>query len=276
MKIQVASDLHLEFIAKNFPGESLISPAPDADVLVLAGDIAIGAMAVDLFADWPVPAVYVAGNHEFYDGDIDDIEAQLRHACEGTQVHFLEKDAVILGGCRFLGTALWTDYVLNVARGVSVDVSMSEARTVMLDHKVIRYGGFRFAPVDALLRHEASLAWLKDQLEQPFDGPMVVVTHNGVHPLSVHPKYADEVASASFVSNLGLLLAKAPLWVHGHVHDSFDYRVDGSRVVANPRGYPENHREVNIASWLRFENQGFDPQLVIEFDEHRAFAAITS
>ena len=27
------------------------------------------------------------------------------------------------------------------------------------------------------------------------------------------------------------------LWIHGHTHDVFDYRVQGARVVCNPRGY---------------------------------------
>ena len=166
MKIQLASDLHIEFLADALPGTTFLAPAPDANVLVLAGDIAVGANAIELFADWPVPVLYVAGNHECYGRDIDDVEAQLRHAAEGTQVHFLEMDAVVLDGCRYLGTTLWTDYALYEARGVSVDAAMSEARMAMMDHKVIGYGGFRFAPVYALMRHEAALAWLKARLNR--------------------------------------------------------------------------------------------------------------
>ena len=64
MRIQLASDLHLEYLNRQFPGERLIAPAHGADVLVLAGDIGLGSMAVDLFKDWPVPVQYVAGNLE--------------------------------------------------------------------------------------------------------------------------------------------------------------------------------------------------------------------
>ncbi|MCI0150369.1 hypothetical protein KNO81_31350 [Paraburkholderia sediminicola] len=64
MRIQLASDLHLEFLARQFPDERLIAPAYGADVLVLAGDISVGSAAVELFKDWPVPVLYVAGNHE--------------------------------------------------------------------------------------------------------------------------------------------------------------------------------------------------------------------
>ena len=56
MKLQIASDLHLEFLQRLFPGERLMSPAYSADLLVLAGDIANGTEAIELFRDWPVPS----------------------------------------------------------------------------------------------------------------------------------------------------------------------------------------------------------------------------
>ena len=65
MKIQLASDLHLEFLEK-FPGARIIEPALGADLLVLAGDIHNGTKAIEHFVDWPVPVIYLAGNHEFY------------------------------------------------------------------------------------------------------------------------------------------------------------------------------------------------------------------
>ena len=51
LRIQLASDLHLEFLESCFPGERLIAPAADADLLVLAGDVANGIRAIELFAD---------------------------------------------------------------------------------------------------------------------------------------------------------------------------------------------------------------------------------
>ena len=48
--------------------------------------------------------------------------------------------------------------------------------------------------------------------------------------------------------------ARASLWVHGHTHDSFDYTVNGTRVVCNPRGYAKNGVD---------ENAGFDPNFTI-------------
>ncbi|MEO8655932.1 MAG: metallophosphoesterase, partial [Ramlibacter sp.] len=48
---------------------------------------------------------------------------------------------------------------------------------------------------------------------------------------------------------------RVQLWIHGHTHDSFDYRMNGTRVVCNPRGYAKNG--VN-------ENARFDPDFIAE------------
>lgn len=110
MKIQLASDLHLDFLQRDFPGERLIAPARGADLLVLAGDIANGTQAIELFKDWPVPVLYLAGNHEFYGCSLDQTRIELRHAAKDTSAHFLDNDVLSFGGVRFLGYTLWTDY----------------------------------------------------------------------------------------------------------------------------------------------------------------------
>lgn len=263
MKIQIASDLHLEFLQRDFPGETLITPHPDADVLVLAGDIASGTQVIDLFARWPVPVLHVMGNHEAYGRDIQKLEDELRAAAARTQIHFLENDRIDIDGVRFLGTTLWTDYALFAGEGRSIDAAMNAARSFMVDHTEIRLNRQPFAPIDALLRHDAARAWLTAELAVPFDGPTVVVTHHGVHRQSIHPRYAGDLVNASFVSDLSALLAQAALWIHGHVHDSFDYRVGQSRVVVNPRGYALNRHTVNTVRALRFENAAFDPMKLV-------------
>ena len=106
LKIQLASDLHLEFLQHEFPGERLIAPVPGGDVLVLAGDIANGADACRLFADWRgalrVPVVYVCGNHELYGHHIEPMYQRLREGAALNNIHFLENDSVVIGGVRFL------------------------------------------------------------------------------------------------------------------------------------------------------------------------------
>lgn len=238
-----------------FPGETLIAPAVEADVLVLAGDIAQGTRAIGLFKDWPVPVVYLAGNHEFYGLEFEDTRAALRAAAAGTHVTFLDNEVADFGGVRFLGTTLWTDYRLELNR--TQRQLMETAETRLNDHFQIRCRPGKFTPQRALAEHELSRAWLEGELARPYDGKTVVISHHGPHRLSVHPRYAGEPLNACFVSDLSDLLRQADLWVHGHVHDSFDYNVLGCRVVANPAGYAMNRRSVDHAKELVFENKAF-------------------
>ena len=84
-----------------------------------------------------------------------------------------------------------------------------------------------------------------------------MVTHHAPSPRSIHPRFAGSVINACFISDAERLIdgARADLWIHGHTHDSFDYNVNGTRVLCNPRGYAKDG--VN-------ENASFDADLVVE------------
>ncbi len=270
MIIQLASDLHLERLARRFPSETLIRPAPEADLLVLAGDIAAGADGVRLFADWPVPVLYVPGNHEFFDADWQRTREELRRAAEGTRVSLLDGDECRFGGVRWLGCTLWTDYALD--EQLDAGEQMQACARRMRDHAVIHVGARLFKPEDALAEHRRCRAWLEASLAQPFDGPTVVITHHAPSARSVHPRFAGHPVNPAYASRLEPLLAGARAWLHGHVHDSFDYLVPGSggracRVVANPRGNARRIEQAAGAAELEFENPAFRPECLIRLGE---------
>jgi len=261
MRIQLASDLHLEFIGRSHPGARLVEPAPGAELLVLAGDIHNGVKGIEAFADWPVPVLYIAGNHEYYDHAWEQTRVDLSRACVGTNVSFLDNDVVELGDVRFLGCTLWTDFALV---DTPLDSAMAAVERGLADYRVI---GTRSGPLRArqtLADHEASRRWLAAELSRPFAGDTVVVTHHGPHPLSIHPRFAAHPLNAGFVSDLTPLLGGADLWLHGHTHDSFDYRVGRCRVVANPAGYIVNRMAATAGSGWQLENPTFDAMQVVE------------
>lgn len=259
MKIHIASDLHLDLLQQRFPGYRVIEPA--GDLLVIAGDIHSGLGALDSFGDWPVPVVYVIGNHESYHHDYDELIAQLRERSAGTSLRLLERDSVVIDGVRVLGCCLWTDY--RVMGGEREEL-MAQANSLLYDHRLIRHGEGLFMAADALREHETSRAWLQAELARPFDGKTVVVTHHGPHPASIHPRFEGSAVNAAFVSDLSALMGQASLWIHGHVHDSFDYVVAGTRVVANPRGYARNRNAAEHPDRIEWENPLFDPALLVE------------
>ena len=230
MKLHILNDLHIEF-------DTFDPPESAADVVILAGDIGEGLgglqWASDHFADRPV--IYVPGNHEFYHHDINLIE-ELK-AVAPANIHVLNDDQVVMDGVRFLGAVLWTDFAL-FGEGERY-FSMQRAKQSMSDFSIIQNDGKHFMPKDAARLHEESRAWLENNLTEAFDGKTVVITHHAPSAQSIHPRYTNDALTPAFASNLESLLDTEglALWVHGHMHDPFDYEIYGTRVVCNPRGY---------------------------------------
>jgi len=252
MKLNILSDLHLGFGAMDWP-------VNDADVVVLAGDIARPREAVAWALKFDKPVLYVPGNHEFYGSSIDGALQELQYLCQGTQVQVLHNRELVMGGVRFLGSTLWTDFELfdNPQRR---SAAKAEAQRLMRDFSRIRARESSpeiFTPDDSvrLFRHHA--AWLESRLAGIHAGPTVVITHHAPSRHSIHPRFADSLLNACFVSDAAHLLGadRVSLWIHGHTHDSFDHQVNGTRVVCNARGYARNG--VN-------ENAAFDPDLIVE------------
>lgn len=260
MRIQFASDLHLEFFPSRFDAVTTLPFAEGADVLVLAGDIHKRDRAIELFRTWPVPVIYVHGNHEHYKEHIWRNTAKLRLASAANNIHYLENNAWVYHNVRFLGCALWTDYELF---GNS-KAAMLNAEEFLNDHKLISTHYKRFAPSDALAIHRESRRWLETKLNEAFEGKTVIITHHAPHGGSIAVEFANDPLSPSFASDLTDLMGKASLWIHGHVHSSFDYVVNGTRIVANPRGYPINTRTARCVSEVRYANERFIPNSVID------------
>ncbi|MDI1274495.1 metallophosphoesterase [Polaromonas sp.] len=234
MKLNILSDLHLSRGALDVPRN-------DADVVILAGDIARPKEAVSWALEFAKPVLYVPGNHEFYDGSIVGAAAELKKLCAGTAIHVLDNDQVILEGVRFLGTTLWTDFMLR-PDGEERTLAMQEAQRFMRDFNKIHIDEAAprlFTPDDAAALCRADVHWLESRLAEPHAGPTVVITHHAPSRQSIHSRFAGSLLNGCFVSDLQHLadVQRTQLWVHGHTHDSFDYLLNGTRVVCNPRGY---------------------------------------
>ena len=252
MKIQLLSDLHLEQHADFQP-----VPAPDADLLVLAGDIGsyqrgsvlpvLGDVDFGLarFAGWPVPVVYVPGNHE-YDGlDVDDAHQRLRESCERLGLVWLEREARVIGGVRFVGTTLWADFDALAPCGPTATLSeqwQAREKAFRAANHYLRIagatrGGQPFLAAEVREQALRCQGWLRAALAQPFDGRTVVVTHFAPSLHSADPRYGLAPGTAGFCNALDDLLPHADLWLHGHLHCPIDYTSGRCRVVANPLGY---------------------------------------
>ncbi|RON14815.1 metallophosphoesterase family protein [Pseudomonas frederiksbergensis] len=228
MKLRIYSDLHLWF--------ARFDPVPsDADVVILAGDIDIKSRGVKWANEvFKCPVIYVCGNHEFYGGHIDHTLQKMKVAA-APHVHVLENQVLLLGKTRFLVTTAWTDY----SSTGDVVAAKRIAWDWMNDFTVIRtdVNFRRLRPDDLIAKSQAAYAWLTEELDKPFDGKTVVVTHHA----PVLDYVGDELPAhliAAYANNWPELVAQADLWVYGHTHIAADFVKRGCRVVSNPRGYP--------------------------------------
>jgi Calcineurin-like phosphoesterase len=262
MKLQLLSDLHLE--TERFSPE----PAPQAELLVLAGDIDSTWAAYERFAGWPVPVLVVAGNHEADGRDVDQAYAGLQALCERQGFIWLEKRSWLHTDnkgqrTRFVGTTRWSDFDTF---GADQRERAQRAATYFLRLMASTRAG---KPLDAAAVRELGLAdraWLEAELGKSSAGKApqdtwhktVVVTHFAPSLRSADSRYGNQPGTASFCNADDDLLPRADLWLHGHLHCRHDYRVDrpgrlATRVVCNARGLEK-----------KGEPLGFDPLRVVE------------
>lgn len=252
MKIQIVSDLHLSLAPCFLPNVG-------ADLLILAGDIHRPVEAMAWAKKLALPIVYVPGNHEYYGSNLAATDQLLRQLSQGSNVTLLNGDEHHIDGVRVLGATLWTDFLFN-GEGAACQQAMEAAQRFSRDFTRIaadEQGLDTFTPSHCAAVFQRHVAWLEARLAEPFDGVTLVVTHFAPSAGSVAPQFAGSPLNACFVSDLEALVEKsgAALWVHGHTHDSFDYRIGATRVVANPRGYVKDGKT---------ENAAFNPGLTVE------------
>lgn len=247
MRLLILSDLHFE--KHRDGGFSFVESLPstdEVDVCILAGDIANARGipgALGLFCDRYRHVLYTHGNHEYYDSDRESVLGWTWDAVEKfdnltwlhTQSELRGAGAVEIEGQRFIGSTLWFKKATRAG-----------LQKYMNDFEVI----------------EDFESWVYDEnaetrayLDKELGPDDVVVTHHLPTYKSVHALFEGEPLNAYFVCNMEPLIKRVQpkLWVHGHTHFSWDYRIGKTRIVCNPFGYVR-----------REENAGFDFSRVIE------------
>lgn len=263
MKLHILSDLHIDSYQKRgLPLGSI--PATEADVIILAGDISNSSMGMQWAKEQAKclgkPMLYVSGNHEYYGENIDTFDSSLAKMAANTEVIYLQTQQYDHAGWRFLGCTMWTGFEFGIRPDLLGTGSERAKKNLMLlaqahmrDYQGIRSTEGLLTPEMVLDLHMQHKAWLKNALIQAHKEniPTVAIVHHGVSEQSVAEKYANDPSNAAFINDFSGWMAEpwAPkLWVHGHVHDAFDYQCGNTRVVVNPRAYPSE-----ISSTLDFD-----------------------
>lgn len=259
MRIQIASDLHLEGCPGHLPGEAAFRPVRDRDLLILAGDIGVAMKA------WPFvereletsPVIYVPGNHEYYTKSRRaDVDANWRR-CAKTHpdLHYLVGEGVEIDGVRFWGAPWYSDlwgiapdcpsgahYHRNVERGINDFWPL--------------WGGGEWS----LARHIDHHLMQTDALQSQAGRVDVVITHWPPTKAAIHPKFDGDALNPYFINDEPDLVREigATAWISGHTHEAYDYQEGPTRCIGNPTGYLGEERQSRL----------FRPDRIVEVRHH--------
>lgn len=256
MRLTYMSDLHLET-------ETYVPRFAGGEVLVIAGDLcharcldpartdgySVAQRArVMRFLDAAraafVHIVMVPGNHEHYDGVFEDTSGLLRRHLPGVTV--LDDEVSEIGGVRFFGSTLWTNFSGGDA-GV-----LDGVRRRMGEYFFVKTQGAldargrpaKFRPEDALAAHGRGWSALEAALAGAGGRPTVVITHHAPSVLGANAKHKGDALDAAYYSALDDQVARlsaVPVWIHGHTHVARRYRIGGVEVCTNARGFASKH-----------------------------------
>ena len=264
MKIDLCSDLHLEFADLALPGGDVLVVAgdlfeaknlrrdryePDQDLVVFdfenpqkRSDRFYRFIAEECSAKYR-ETVLVMGNHEHYGFRLEKTADHIRSQLPGN-VTLLENNKHVIDGVLFVGATMWTDLNRNdpVTHQVLAN-SMNDYRQIT-QHDRAKNAYYKLTTQRTLAEHRNSMRYFKQVLadnQAAAQLPVVMVTHHAPSTQSIKPRYQDDrEMNGGYSSDLSEFILDHPeiaVWVHGHTHDRFCYRVGSTQVLCNPRGY---------------------------------------
>lgn len=242
MKIDIASDIHLEFT--HYPLDN-----SDSDVLILGGDTFVTSRYadVDKYRKFMIEAssiypdiIFIMGNHEYYYGEVDSTLSLTRHfLSEFPNVHLLERQSIKINDVTFIGGTMWTDMndydVMTMARCVA---SLNDFKVIK---QRVNHEEVAIYPEFFIEEFNSFVEYVSNQIIHNEDEKYVVCTHHCPSRQSTPKEYENNYElNGGFSSNLDSFISQLPqikLWTHGHTHFNFDYTIGGTRIICNPRGY---------------------------------------
>ncbi|KAL0484621.1 Ser/Thr protein phosphatase [Acrasis kona] len=252
VKLQIASDLHLEFSRYDFDVKRI------GNCLALVGDI--GSPLAENYKSFIAKqsekyehVFVVAGNHEYYKGEYHTCNNLIQDICsEFPNVHFLKSTSYLYQTqssrpIRFLGCTLWS----NVPEEHSLTVYQEFNDYYQI--KVDVNGKKRLLEVEDTNKwHREQVSWLKSEIAKAKENNerVVVLTHHA--PLmkgTSRPQLEQKNRSINyaFATDLSDMMdgSRIELWAYGHTHYNNVQNINGTICVSNQAGYVhEEEKEV--------------------------------
>lgn len=239
LKIQYASDLHLEFPGnKEFLKQHPLQPV--GDVLVLAGDIvpfAVMDKHQDFFsflADNFKTTYWLPGNHEYYHVDIAEKSGVLNEAIR-SNVFWVNNTSVLHEHVKLVFSTLWS----RISPGYQWQIERS-----LSDFHVIKHKGYRFSAEQYNQLHAESLAFIQNELINNQNGQTAVFTHHCPTFLNYPEQYKGDILNEAFAVELHDLIEASEIasWVYGHHHTNTpEFTIGNTKLITNQLGYVQRN-----------------------------------
>ena len=276
LRIQIASDLHIEFYEAYEDGVPEDIIIPKAPVLALLGDVGL-AFTPQLRSFLHEQAsrfetvLYIAGNHEYYNHGkgarktVDEQEQWMEDVCsEVDNLHYMEKKSMMIHGVNILATTLWSYIPPSVETLAGSSMNDYQLSYMQQNEETGGPGVRKLSANDTRQWHQKSVQWLQNEMNtaKKHKKPTLVLTH---HTPSLqgtsNPQYDGNKLSHCFSTNLTDLVQHPAVraWACGHTHWNFDIHIlkndqgrgsrKGTRLLSNQRGYPQKQNSL-------FDNEG--------------------
>ncbi|MDX2246256.1 MAG: metallophosphoesterase [Bacteroidia bacterium] len=251
MKLQYASDLHLEFPAnKEFLKQHPLQPV--GDVLVLAGDIAPFVIMhkhqdfFDYVSDHFETTYWLPGNHEYYHFNIVEKNSVLHEAIR-SNVFLVNNTSVVEENVKLIFSTLWS----NISPGHQWQIERS-----MNDFHLIKHKGYRFSAELYNQLHVESLAFIQNELKTKKEAHVAVFTHHCPTFLNYPQEYKGDVLNEAFAAELFDLIetSEVDYWVYGHHHTNTpEFNIGKTKLITNQLGYIQQNEHLLFESYRCIE-----------------------
>lgn len=239
IKLQYASDLHLEFPAnKEYLKQHPLQPV--GEVLVLAGDImpfALMDKQQDFFnylADNFKTTYWLPGNHEYYHFDIAEKSGVL-HEKIRSNVVLVNNTSVVHENAKLIFSTLWS----HISAGYQWQVERS-----LNDFHLIKHKGYRFSADQYNQLHAESLAFIRNELKTIQEEKTAVFTHHCPTFLNYPEQYKGDILNEAFAVELFDMIesSKIDYWTYGHHHSNTpEFSIERTKLITNQLGYVQQN-----------------------------------
>ena len=257
MKIQFASDLHLEFDSNT----KYLQDNPlkvTGDILILAGDIHVfnsETFMTDPFWDWAsknYKQVIVAyGNHEFYNElDLSTLKDGSKYKIRDN-VYYYYNCVIPLDDVDIIVSTLWSYIPKQFENDCTFSVN---------DFRLIKYGGSKLTCSQFNQEHQKCLNFIKKSLNESQAKKKIVVTHH-VPSLKLNAKeYNGSSTNGAFVVELTDYIKKcgANFWIFGHSHRNIEKVIGKTACVCNQVGYVSMDEHITFSHEKNIDLNGQD------------------